>query len=408
LDIIMNDGGVAASGVLKWPYGAGRPQRYSAGYERYLQHGGPVDLERLVQGFVAYGANRDDMARFYFFCLAFDQIVKEDVPGDIAELGVYKGNTASLLAAIARHRGCTAYLFDTFEGFNERDIKGVDAAASASSFSDTSLVAVRALVGDDNTRYLKGYFPDTLSAVPDGRSFCLVHIDCDLYEPIKNALEYFYPRLQPGGFLVVHDYSSPHWAGAEKAVDEFFADKPEPVLPLPDSAGSIVIRKMRQAGESTWLERRRAKILSSEWASAANGNLKEILGQGWSGAESWGIWGIGACHEMKFVGDWAGSREVCLELDVHAALVGNRMSQTVSVLLDDHVLAEWEFTKTHNRGVRQIAVPVARSADGSGMVAVTLVLQPRSVASPHDLDASLPEKRPVGVALHRIRIAGQS
>src|SRR5215213_4071862 len=107
------------------------------------------------------------MARFYFFCLAFDQIVKEDLRGDIAELGVYKGNTAALLAEIARHRGCTAFLLDTFEGFNERDIKGVDAGASSTSFSDTSLEAVRALVGDDShTRYLKGYFPDTAAGIP--------------------------------------------------------------------------------------------------------------------------------------------------------------------------------------------------------------------------------------------------
>jgi O-methyltransferase len=47
-----------------------------------------------------------------------------------------------------------------------------------------------------------------------------------------------------GGFLVMHDYSSLWWDGVEKAVDEFFAVKPEKVIPIPDKSGTAVIRKI--------------------------------------------------------------------------------------------------------------------------------------------------------------------
>ena len=94
------------------------------------------------------------MARFYFFCLLFDQIIKEGLRGDIAELGVYRGNTATFLAKIARRLGTTAYLLDTFEGFNKADLTGIDATASM-GFTDTSLEAVRNLVGEDGVRYIK-------------------------------------------------------------------------------------------------------------------------------------------------------------------------------------------------------------------------------------------------------------
>ena len=53
--------------------------------------------------------------------------MKEGVRGDIAELGTYKGDTATVLAAMARRMGTTAWILDTFEGFNPADLKGVDA-----------------------------------------------------------------------------------------------------------------------------------------------------------------------------------------------------------------------------------------------------------------------------------------
>jgi O-methyltransferase len=114
------------------------------------------------------------------------------------------------------------------------------------AFSDTSLDAVRAKVGVEKTVFIKGRFPATAAAIPDDARFALVHIDCDLGEPMMAGLQYFYPRMQPGGFILMHDYGSLYWDGAEKAVDDFFVGKAEGVIPLPDRCGSAVMRKNKQ------------------------------------------------------------------------------------------------------------------------------------------------------------------
>ena len=185
----------ARSRPATWPYRADPPQRYWGNYGRYIQRGGLVDLEEDIQGFVA-GGNIGDISQFYFFCLAFDQIRKDGLEGDLAELGVYRGHTASLIAKMARRLGRTAFLLDTFEGFDQSDLSGIDAHQNM-QFADTSLEAVKALVGEDSVKFLQGHFPGTATEIPE-TSFCLVHIDCDLYTPILSALEYFYPRLVPG------------------------------------------------------------------------------------------------------------------------------------------------------------------------------------------------------------------
>ncbi len=166
-----------------WPYRADPPQRYWMNYFRYKQRGGLVDLELDVQGFSS-GGNVGDLARFYSFSLAFDQITKEGIKGDFAELGAYKGNTAALIASFARKLGRTAFILDTFEGFDQADLVGID-QVHPKQFSDTSLDAVRALVGDEATTFIKGYFPESAAQLPDDARYALVHIDCDLYAPIN-------------------------------------------------------------------------------------------------------------------------------------------------------------------------------------------------------------------------------
>jgi Macrocin-O-methyltransferase (TylF) len=229
-----------------WPYRADPPQRYTENFHRYARRGGLVRPYENVNGFVHDNdGNRGDMARFFFFCLMFDQIIKDDLQGDIAELGVWKGNTASILCNISRSLTRTLYLFDTFAGFHISDLEGIDAGKPEKQFNDTSLDSVQSFIGTDSVCYVPGHFPESAAQICDKISYCLVHIDCDLHNPIKAGLEYFYPRLIPGGFLIVHDYSSLHWDGAEKAVDEFLMDKPEYAIPLPDTSGSVVIRRSK-------------------------------------------------------------------------------------------------------------------------------------------------------------------
>ena len=95
--------------------------------------------------------------------------------------------------------------------------------------------------GNDQVEIHPGYFPDSASAVSE-ETFALVNIDADLYKPTKTGLEFFYPRLNPGGVLFVHDYNE-KWPGVMKAVDEFLRTIPEVAIPIPDRDGTIMIIK---------------------------------------------------------------------------------------------------------------------------------------------------------------------
>jgi hypothetical protein len=385
-----------------WPYRADPPQRYWGQYQRYQERGGLIDLEEDIRGFVAGGAV-GDISRFYFFCMAFDQIHKEGLPGDLAELGVYRGHTATMLARSARRLGRVAYLLDTFEGFSSSDIKGVDANQPV-QFTDTSLEAVRNLVGDDSVEFIKGHFPDSVTSLPE-TSYCLVHIDCDLYAPIKSALQYFYPRIVSGGFLIIHDYSSLAWDGAERAVDEFFADKPEAIVPLTDGAGSVVIRKIREpraALGSLTLTHDRSTQLSENWASVAA--IAELLVAGWSACEHWGIWAVGSSHAMIIVlpSQWTG--DLVVEADVHAPLMGEIQDQQISVLLDGKVLSRWCFKAGANRGIRSVRVPAA-FISLSNDPTLRLEFRPERIVCPAELGAPHGDTRPLSFALHRLRRA---
>jgi hypothetical protein len=188
--------------------------------------------------------NAGDLPRLYALVLNVKQVLAEGVEGDFAELGVYRGNSAALLAHYARENGRTVFLFDTFEGFNGSDLKGIDSNKS-SEFSDTSLDMVRGNVGQASVTYIKGHFPGSLTNEIDDRRFAIVHLDCDLYEPTKAALEYFYPRLSPAGLIIMHDYSSGCWGGTKQAIDAFVAGVSENLILIPDKSGTAMLRKSR-------------------------------------------------------------------------------------------------------------------------------------------------------------------
>lgn len=387
-----------------WPWSANPPQRYLGNYGLYLARGGPVRLEEDVRGFVADGANGGDMARFWFFCMIFDQIVKEGLAGNVAELGVYKGNTASFLATIARHLDSTAYLLDTFEGFQAADLRGLDQNQQV-QFADTSLDHVRARVGDDHVRFVKGHFPASASQIPADAAFCLVHIDCDLQAPIASALSYFYPRLVPGGFLIVHDYGSLAWAGAERAVDEFLADKPEAAIPVPDGCGSIVIRKARSGGrQSNWLSRKRCALFGREWAEAGDDHLRPLLGAGWSGAEKWGVWGIGQSHELFLHLSSMPSNDIIFEAEVQVPLIVAGQTRSVEVGTDGWSLDTWRFTSDDARGIRTVRIPASAFRATAGDPAVArLEFRPSHVVVPQEVTGTSGDTRALGMGVLRIR-----
>jgi hypothetical protein len=189
--------------------------------------------------------NGGDVTRFYAFILNVKQVLQDGINGDFAELGVWRGNSAAILAHFARANGRRVYLFDTFTGFDRRDLKAGDASRPA-IFGDTSLGLVKSNVGhDDVCVYIVGFFPDSITTAARETRYAFVSLDCDLYAPMKAGLEFFYPRLVRGGTLLLHDYSSLHWRGAKAAIDEFCSETSEHVVLLPDKSGTAVIRKSR-------------------------------------------------------------------------------------------------------------------------------------------------------------------
>ena len=186
--------------------------------------------------------NAGDLPRLYALIFNVKQIMEENVPGDMAELGVYKGNSAAALAHFARQNNRRLFLFDTFAGFDRRDLVGTDRQKDI-EFADTSLDQVRTLVGEDAATFVQGRFPESIPSNLFEARFSVVHIDCDLYEPAKAGLEFFYPRLSPGGLLIIHDYGNPYWPGIKSAVDEFCRGIPERPLVFNDKSGTAMIRK---------------------------------------------------------------------------------------------------------------------------------------------------------------------
>ncbi len=144
-----------------------------------------------------------------------------EVPGAVAELGVWKGGSAFLLAS---YRGAKdLHLFDTFSGMpatTEWD------QLKQGDFGDTSLEHVEALLSAfPNIHFHVGLFPDTAKGLEDLR-FSFVHLDGDLYDSTKSGLAWFYPRMNPGGIILMDDVGRDDCQGVRKALLEFYeADK---------------------------------------------------------------------------------------------------------------------------------------------------------------------------------------
>lgn len=188
--------------------------------------------------------NGGDTARLWSFILNCKQVLSEGVEGDFAELGVWRGNTASILAHYASLHQRQLFLFDTYEGFSKEDLQGIDASKDT-DFNNTSIELVKQVIGAaaDCCHFVKGFFPDTITNDHRSRKYAIVSLDCDLYAPTKAGLEFFYDRMPKGGLFMLHDYSSLHWDGSKKAIDEFCKLTGEHVILMPDKSGSAFIRK---------------------------------------------------------------------------------------------------------------------------------------------------------------------
>ena len=166
-------------------------------------------------------------------------LMKErNIEGDMAEVGVYTGEFCKLFNRYFPDR--KLYLFDTFSGFdsNRDAVNEVD----INNFKDTSVdIVLEKMKKPENCIIRKGYFPDTATGI-DG-AFSLVSLDCDLYKPILAGLEFFYPKLVPGGYIFIHDFGSYHYEEVKKAVFEYCEKVQAPIFPIVDRCLFVIISK---------------------------------------------------------------------------------------------------------------------------------------------------------------------
>ncbi|MBQ4361440.1 MAG: class I SAM-dependent methyltransferase [Lachnospiraceae bacterium] len=200
--------------------------------------------------------------------LIADQIRERNAAGQTAELGVYQGAFAAEISRLFPDR--RLYLFDTFEGFDEQDlasekeIGGRNAHAKPGDFSDTSAEYVIARLPHPEQAYIcKGRFPDSLwdgayhaggeraAGLPAHitgeemvrEKYALVSLDTDLYEPTLSGLQFFWPRLSPGGAIILHDYNSAQYPGVHRAALEYAEEEGIYPVPLMDIHGTAVFIK---------------------------------------------------------------------------------------------------------------------------------------------------------------------
>lgn len=153
------------------------------------------------------------------------------------ECGVYKGGTAMMLSRLILDNDLKTelHLFDTFAGMPE-SVPDADYHGKG-CFSDVSFEEVRARInetcgGSAIVHFHRGYIPDTFHDCGIDR-ISFAHVDVDIYKSVLDCSDFIYPRLPAGGIVVYDDYGFPSCPGARKAVDEFFAEKPEVPLVLP-------------------------------------------------------------------------------------------------------------------------------------------------------------------------------
>ena len=155
------------------------------------------------------------LARIGFLHTFAKEIVyKNNLHGNVAECGVYRGNFAQYINEFFHDRKC--YLFDSFEGFYEQDLEVEERLGNATAvdlrtqgsvdlYGKTSVeLAELYCPYPENLIIRKGFVPETFEGVED--TFCFVNLDMDIYQPTFAALAFFYHKMVQGGVILLHDH----------------------------------------------------------------------------------------------------------------------------------------------------------------------------------------------------------
>jgi len=177
---------------------------------------------------------KDSVKRLFYFRDMLQMV--RSVEGSIVECGVSIGHGLLYFSLLSELLETPRHIFgfDSFDGFPEptaedKSGRGVKRGELASPISMVSKVLqdgrVSASYMDSNVHLVRGFFDKTLPGFEG--TIALLHLDCDLYNSYKVCLEHLYGKVAKGGLILFDEYLHPDWVGATKAVDEFFASRPE-------------------------------------------------------------------------------------------------------------------------------------------------------------------------------------
>jgi O-methyltransferase len=199
--------------------------------------------------------------KMYALIQAVRYVTRHRIPGDVVECGVWRGGSMQAVARTLLAAGDTTrdlHLFDTYEGMpppSDRDLRRSDERSAEEllaeeSREDSKVWAVATLddVKDGFSRldypaervhFVKGKVEDTIPGhAPEQIS--ILRLDTDWYESTRHELEHLYPRLSPGGVLLLDDYG--YWEGAREAVDEFLEQSGERLLLMRMASGRLAVK----------------------------------------------------------------------------------------------------------------------------------------------------------------------
>lgn len=157
----------------------------------------------------------------------------KNLDGFVCEVGVYKGGTSKLICSNTNSK---VFLIDTFEGLPQESEH--DNYCKKGFFNNPSTEHIVQLLNPlTNYEIIKQEFPKGDTSKLDNLKFKFIHLDVDIYESTKNCLEYFYPRMLIGGYIVIDDYNWFQCLGVNIAVNEFFSIRKEkPICEIPNQA----------------------------------------------------------------------------------------------------------------------------------------------------------------------------
>jgi O-methyltransferase len=181
-----------------------------------------VDVKARVEGreWPLQGHTMIGMKRLDNLERCVEDVIEQGVPGDLIETGVWRGGAAIFMRALLKAHGVTdrtVWAADSFEGLPAPDAEKYPADAGDIHHTFTELAipvddvkANFAQYGllDDQVRFLEGWFRDTLPQAPIDR-LAVLRLDGDIYESTTDALTALYPKLSPGGYVIIDDFHIP-------------------------------------------------------------------------------------------------------------------------------------------------------------------------------------------------------